>query len=87
MEDHTFAVHLPDLPNSEDTLIAPTDPAVTQSDSDFQKLPAKDYELHLWGDSLPEHANTMQRNRPPPGTNKINHLRSSLNNQLLNAEM
>jgi pimeloyl-ACP methyl ester carboxylesterase len=50
-------------PTSADTLIAPTDPPVTQSDSDFQKLPAKDYELHLWGDSLPEHAKTMQRNR------------------------
>jgi pimeloyl-ACP methyl ester carboxylesterase len=32
-------------------------------DFDFRKLPAKDYELHMWGDSLPNHAKIMQRNR------------------------
>jgi hypothetical protein len=34
-----------------------------------------------------DHSGVAWKSTPPPGTNKINHLRSSLNNQLLNAEM
>jgi pimeloyl-ACP methyl ester carboxylesterase len=48
--------------------IAPLSPPVdvpsdsANTESDFQKLPANDYQLHLWGDSLPGHAATMARN-------------------------
>jgi len=46
--------------------VAPVNPLVDvlseSANSDFQKLPANDYQLHLWGDSLPGHAATMARN-------------------------
>ena len=74
-------------PNSEDTLIATTDSPVTQSDSDFQNCPRKTMNF-ICGETLCRSMRTRCREiDPPPGTNKINHLRSSLNNQLLNAEM
>jgi pimeloyl-ACP methyl ester carboxylesterase len=43
---------------------APPEPIVSSAnnDLDFQKLPAPDYQLHLWGDSLPGHPKTMARN-------------------------
>jgi pimeloyl-ACP methyl ester carboxylesterase len=48
------------------TPISPVSPSVDgpseSTNDDFQKLPANDYQLHLWGDSLPGHVATMARN-------------------------
>lgn len=40
----------------------PEDVPSESTNNDFQKLPANDYQLHVWGDSLPGHAATMARN-------------------------
>ena len=44
------------------TVSANVDSPSESTNNDFQKLPASDYRLHLWGDSLPGHAATMVSN-------------------------
>jgi pimeloyl-ACP methyl ester carboxylesterase len=52
-------------PNVDRPLVAPPAPVATGADPDliFQKLPARDYQLHLWANSLPGHSKIMERNR------------------------
>ena len=58
--DHAFDGRDPDL-----GLAAPPAPVATRADTDlaFQKLSARDYQLHLWANSLPGYSKIMERNR------------------------